>query len=145
MKNLFLTIAFAFACLAVSAQVNVSKKTNEDILNEEYCTGIFKSTPGTIIDVGANPTGGYSNVLNFLEGRVSGLKVSTLRNGDKIALIRGQRVAIFIDEVQVSASYLSAVSVNDIAMVKVIKTSFPASEFNNAAIAVYRFKVEEEE
>jgi hypothetical protein len=125
--------------------VNVARKSFEQKLNDEYCTGIFNSTPGTIIDVASNSTGGYANILSFLQGRVTGLKVQTARNGDLVPLIRGHKVSIFLDESPVSAGFLNAVTVSDIAIVKVIKTPFAGSEYNTPAIAIYRIKVSEKE
>jgi hypothetical protein len=62
-----------------------------------------------------------------------------------IPIMRGRIPNIFIDEMQVSASALSTLSVHDIAMVKVIKQPFLGG-FNSdgGAIAIYTISEEEE-
>jgi hypothetical protein len=81
-----------------------------------------------------------------MDGRIAGLQVFTSRAGTAIPVIRGRIPGIFIDEVQVSASYLNSLSVHDIAMVKVIKSPFFGG-FNSegGAIAIYTVMEEEEE
>ncbi|HYC40900.1 MAG TPA: hypothetical protein VEB63_10495 [Chitinophagaceae bacterium] len=145
MKKFITLITVLAVVLAASGQVNVAPKSNEEKLNEEYCSGVFRTSPGTILDVaGSQSAMGYVNIMDWIEGRVAGLKIQTTRYGQKIPLVRGDEVAIFVDEIPVSAAYLSTVPVSDIAIVKVIRTPFPGSMNNTPAIAVYRMKVSEE-
>ena len=124
---------------------NKNNYTNK--LNEEYCNGMFKSSDGTIIDLlnENQSASGYLNVLDWLQGRVPGLQVYTLRNGTKIPYIRGSRASIFVDEALVDAGYLNALPVSDIAIIKIFKTPFAGSIGNNGAVAIYTIKPEEEE
>ena len=146
MKIPGLTILTLFFGITVSAQQTINNKTAEEKLNEDYCTGLFKTTNGNILDV-ANDISihGSSNILDWLDGRVAGLRVYTNRNGISIPVIRGGVPGIFVDEIQVSASYLNTLPVHDIAIVKVIKTPFLGG-FNSGsgAIAVYTRGGEEE-
>jgi hypothetical protein len=147
MKNLFLTAFTALISLAVSAQRSVNYKSPEQQLNDAYCTGLFKTTDGTVLDVASNTSArSYFNILDWLEGRVAGLQVYTSRTGQSIPVIRGNIPGIYVDEMLVSASYLNALSINDIAIVKIIKTPFYGG-FNGAggAIAIYTLRAEEEE
>jgi hypothetical protein len=144
MKNLVFSIIIAVFTLPVCGQVIKSSpaKSVEDL----YCSGLFKSTDGTIIDLMEVETAGYINIFSYLQGRVSGYQVTIGRNGTIIPLLRGHVPAIFINEMPATAAGVNYLSVNDIAMVKVIKTPFYGSA-NGAygAIAIYTVKAEEEE
>lgn len=130
------------AGLSVDAQT----RSQEEKLNEAYCTGLFKSTDGIILDVAGSNTAGYFSIVDWLNGRVAGLQVYKSRTGKSVPVIRGGVPAVFVDEVQVSPSYVSMINVNDIAIVKIIKTPFYGG-FNagNGAIAIYTIGSEEEE
>ena len=147
------TILIAFLSLisiSLSAQSyrgSVSRQSQEDMLNELYCTGLFKSTDGTILDVATNVSArGYFNILDWLQGRVAGLQIQTSRSGILYPVIRGNIPGIYLDEMPVSANFLNSLNVNDIAIVKVIKTPFYGG-FNGGggAIAIYTLGGEEEE
>src|SRR4030095_12651355 len=58
------------------------------------------------------------------QGRVAGLQVTTNDSGDLGPVIRGSQVGIYIDEIQSDASMVNAFSINDIALLKVIKGFF---------------------
>ncbi len=139
--------ALVISSFAAFAQKSISYKSADEKLNEEYCSGLFKTTEGTILDLVSNPvTGAYQNVLDWLQGRVAGLRVYITRNGTKIPVIRNQQASIYVDEVQVSPGYLEFLLAGDIAMIKVIKTPFFGG-FNGAggAIAIYTVKVDDED
>ena len=146
MKKL-LILLLAGLGTAVSAQQSLNYKTPEEKLNEEYCTGLFKTTDGTVIDITSQSSvSAYLNILDWLNDRVAGLQVYTSRTGVTIPVMRGRIPNIFIDEFQVSASTVTALSIHDIAMVKVIKQPFLGG-FNSdgGAIAIYTIAVDEEE
>jgi hypothetical protein len=150
-KNMKTIMISLFACImGISVQAQDYKShnnlTTSDKLNEEYCSGLFNTTDGAILDVANdNAARAYFNILDWLQGRVSGYQVYKNRFGTSIPVIRGGVPAVFIDEVQVSPSTLNTININDIAIVKIIKTPFYGG-FNggNGAIAVYT-KSEEEE
>jgi TonB-dependent Receptor Plug Domain len=150
MKSLLIILVAGLLSLSASSQVNKvssGSKSLEQQLNEEYCTGLFKTTEGTILDVASsNSVKGYMNILDWLQGRVAGLQIYTSRTGTSIPVIRGSVPGIYVDEISVSASYLNMINVNDIAMVKIIKTPFFGG-FNGSggAIAIYTLGKEEEE
>lgn len=150
MKKILIVTAALISTLAMSAQTYkgaTQKQTVEQRLNDEYCTGLFNSTEGTILDIASNTsTKGYTNILDWLPGRVAGMQVFTTRTGVTIPIIRGTVPGIYIDEMPVSVSFLNALNVNDIAMIKVIKTPFYGG-FNGGggAIAIYTLRGEEDE
>jgi hypothetical protein len=130
MKKIFL------AAFVVISSIITHAQTAEEKLNNKYCTGLFKSTKGTIYDLENGGAGGYVNILDWLDGRVAGLRVRTLKNGTKMALIRGQQASIYVDESQVNANYLNSLPTSNIAMIKVFKSDFFGG-FNDKAIAIY--------
>jgi hypothetical protein len=140
-----LAVLISFALTAQSYRHPLPISHTEE-LNEQYCTGLFKTTDGTILDVMNEPfVNGYSNILSWLQGRVAGLQIYTTRNGELIPYIRASRARIFIDEMPVEANFLNAIPVSDIAMIKVIKTPFVGSFGAGSAIAIYTIRAEEDE
>jgi hypothetical protein len=146
-KQLVLLTTLFTIGLFSQAQVKLDHKTPEQKLNEEYCTGSFRSTDGTILDVLNNRNASaYRNILEWLDGRVAGFSVYTTRTGSRIPLIRGQQPSVFVDEIPVHFSYLNSLPVADIAMVKVIKTPFMlGSSGGSGAIAVYTLRADDGE
>lgn len=106
-------------------KVVAQKKSNKEKLNEQLSTGLFKSMNEDVFDlVNENQdAASFPNIIQWLQGRVAGLQVQ-MQNGDYIPMIRGSRVGIYLDEMQVDANTISSLPVSDIAMVKVIKGPF---------------------
>jgi hypothetical protein len=127
--------------LGSSAQKINSQPSAKEKLNELYCTGMFKTSEGDIIDVADQPgVTGYRNILDWLAGRVAGLQVVTSRTGIAIPLLRGQVPGIYIDENFVPVATLQSLNTSDVAMIKVIKGPFYGGWNNSAgAIAVYTY------
>lgn len=125
---------------------NISPKEK---LNNEYCTGLFKTHDGTIIDlVNENESAkSYLNVLEWLQGRVAGLQIYYTRYGMPVPFIRNMRASIFVDEVPMDAGYLNDLPVSDIAMIKIIKQPFVGAIGNGpgGVIAIYTLKGDDEE
>jgi TonB-dependent Receptor Plug Domain len=150
MKNILIAAVCSLFSLVVSAQAYrgaVVKQTVEEKLNDMYCSGMFKSTHGTILDVADNLSSrGYINILDWLQGRVAGLQIYTSGNGTSYPLIRGNVPGIYVDEMPVQLNFLNFLNMNDIAIVKIIKTPFYGG-FNGGggAIAIYTLGGEEEE
>ena len=150
MKKLLTILPAILTVIIINAQDykgNTQRQTPEDRLNELYCSGLFKTTDGTILDVTADAGARtYFNILDWLPGRVAGVQVITTRNGVRIPLIRNSVPAVYVDEMPVSFSYLNSLNSNDIGIIKIIKTPF-AGCFNGAggAIAIYTIVEEEVE
>jgi hypothetical protein len=146
MKKLFILMLSGMFSLGASAQHKLPNTlTPEQKLNNEYCTGLFQDADGTIIDVASNASAGsYYNILDWLDGRVSGLKVYKTKTGIRVPMIRYQQAAIYVDEVLVNASYLNSLPSSEVAMIKVIKNSF-GSLNTSGAIAIYTFRADADE
>ncbi len=150
MKTIIIASVASLFSLSLSAQAYkgaANKQTPEQQLNELYCSGLFKSTEGTILDVASDISSrGYLNILDWLQGRVAGLQIFTSRTGISYPVMRGNIPAIYVDEIQVNASFLNFLNVNDIGIIKVIKTPFYGG-FNGAggAIAIYTLALEGDE
>ena len=147
MKKILLTAFVAGSSIISFCQTKINNQSAEQRLNEQYCTGLFKSANGTILDLENSPVAGaYSNILDWLESRVAGLKVKKTRSGIRIPYIRNQVASIFVDEQQVNASYLNSLPASDIAMIKVIRSPFfGGSNSGVGAICIYTFGVEPDE
>jgi hypothetical protein len=148
-KILFMAIVslLSFTVAAQSYKGSSAVQSYEEKLNDLYCTGLFHSTHGTILDIGAqNSVRTYFNILDWLEGRVAGVQVYTTWSGVRIPVIRGNVPGIYLDEIAISPGMLNMININDIAVVKIIKTPFLGG-FNGSggAIAIYTFGGEEEE
>ena len=149
MKKVFLIATLFTIGLTTMAQVRLSRpsKTAKEILNDQYCNGLFKSAEGTIIDVRNENVHAYLNILDWLEGRVAGLQVFVTKNGLRIPFIRGSMATIYVDEMRMDPPFLNALSVHDIAMIKVIKGPFAGGIGNGGGgtVAIYTLKGEDEE
>ncbi|HEY6503946.1 MAG TPA: hypothetical protein VIZ28_08240 [Chitinophagaceae bacterium] len=151
MKKLLLFSLILISSFAAFSQKRITQyKTIQERLNEEYCTGMFRTIEGTYFDMlNDNATIGasaYFNVLDWLQGRVAGLQICRTRDNDRLAFIRGSQAGIYVDEILREADFLSVLPVTDIAMIKIIKAPF-AGGFNSpgGVIAIYTIRGEEEE
>ena len=148
MKKIFLIALLITTGFATMAQVRVSRhlKSHKEILNDQYTSGMFKNAEGTILDVGNENAQAYFNILDWLNGRVAGLQVFVSRSGVRVPVIRGSVATIYIDEMRTDATFLNSLSVNDIAMIKVIKGPFAGAIGNGGGgvIAIYTFRGDEE-
>jgi hypothetical protein len=150
MKRLLLLAFILIGSFATFGQKRiVQPRTVEEKLNEEYCSGMFKTIEGTYFDLlndnAAISVSGYLNILDWLQGRVAGLQIYTNRLNDRVPYIRNSRAGIFVDEMSVTPGFLNSLAVTDIAMIKIIKGPF-AGGFGSAggAIAIYTKHGEDE-
>jgi hypothetical protein len=120
--------------------------TPQEKLNEQYCSGIFKLAEGTIFEVTDNQTAqSYFNILDWLDGRVAGLRIYSSSSGIRLPVIRGSQAKIYVDEMAVDADYLNLLPVSDIAIIKVIKGPTASVFGATGVIAIYTIKDDEEE
>ncbi len=115
--------------------VTADKKTKTEKLNEELSSGRFKSINEKVIDFvnEEKQIQGYSNIIEFLAGKVAGLTVTRGQSGESIPKIRNSNASIYLDEMPVDASLINTINVSNVAMVKVIKGSGLIGD----AIAIY--------
>ena len=122
------------------------KLTPQEKLNEQYCSGIFKLAEGTIFEVTDNQTAqSYFNILDWLDGRVAGLRIYSSWSGIRLPVIRGSQAKIYVDEMAVDADYLNLLPVSDIAIIKVIKGPTASVFGATGVIAIYTIKDDDEE
>jgi hypothetical protein len=151
MKKLILPCILLLITIGAFSQKHLSQvKTKEQQLNEQYCSGLFNTPDGIYFDLlndnAAVSAKAYLNILDWLEGRVAGLQVYVARNTDRVPYIRNSRAGVYVDEVPVSPGFLNSLSVNDIAMIKIIKGPF-AGAINSpgGVIAIYTIRGDDEE
>lgn len=152
MKRIFLLVMASLLSFSLIAQRYSTKNyiTPGEKLNNEYCSGLFKSYDGTIIDLMSDENmsaTSYSNILEWLQGRVAGLQTYYTRSGTPVPFIRNSRASIFVDEIPVDPSYVRMLAVTDIAMIKIIKGPFAGAVGNGGGgtIAIYTIKGDDEE
>ena len=150
MKKMVLLVFTSVASLLLYAQRypgNAHASPGEK-LNNEYCTGLFKTYDGTIIDLANENESAksYLNILEWLQGRVAGLQIYYTRYGIPVPFIRNTRASLFVDEFPVDAGYLNNIPVADIAMIKIIKHPFVGAVGNGGGgvIAIYTLKGDDE-
>ena len=149
-KLFFIIIVLAFNIPGFSQKRIAQAKTKEEVLNEEYCSGLFNTLNADYFDllddrVNASATS-YQNILDWLQGRVAGLRIYTTRNNLRLPVIRNQLAGIFVNEMRVDYDFLNMLPVTDIAMVKIIKGPFVGGwSGSGGAIAIYTIRGETEE
>ena len=149
-KLFFIIIVLAFSISGFSQKRVAQFKTKEEVLNETYCSGMFNTLHAVYFDFmddGVNASAmGYQNILDWLQGRVAGLRIITTRNNLRIPVIRNQRAGVYVDEMWMGYDFLSMFPISDIAMVKIIKGPF-AGGWGGAggAIAIYTIRGETED
>jgi len=151
MKKIILSAFVSILSLVMMAQRYAGKNyiSPQEKLNNEYCSGLFKTADGTVIDLQNDnkSANSYINILDWLQGRVAGLQIYHTRYGTPIPFIRNTRASVFVDEIPVDAGFLNMVSVSDIAMIKIIKQPFAGAIGNGGGgtIAIYTLKGDDEE
>lgn len=150
MKRNIVTLLFLFLSTLAFSQANSRRAISwEEELNRKYCSGLFSTPTATYFDmendISALGASTFINVLDWLQGRVAGLQVQTIRN-TKVPFLRNMPAAIFIDEIRVDPGFLNMLPVTDIGMIKVMRS--PHAPFWSApggAIAIYTKIGEDEE
>lgn len=109
--------------LIKEVQLTAKKVDKKAELNRELSTGMFNSMNATIFDlVNENQDAqGSLNILQWLQGRVAGVTFQMDNSGNYVPSIRGSRASLYLNEMPADPSLISSISVNDIAMVKVLK------------------------
>jgi len=151
MKKITLLALVSIFFLTTFAQRYTGKdyQTQQDKLNEEYCSGLFKTHDGIIFYLQSEDESAksYSNILEWLNGRVAGLQLYYTRNGTPVPFMRNSRSSVFVDEIAVDPGFLNTLPVTDIALIKIIKEPFVGAIGNGAGgtIAIYTVKGDDEE
>ncbi|KFC19013.1 hypothetical protein [Epilithonimonas lactis] len=108
-------------------EVKIVKKKSDAIkkLNDELTSGMFSSMNATIFDFVNDNQDAFAslNILEWLQGRVAGLSIMMVEPGKYMPVIRGVEAGVFLDEMNVGLDAVQTLSINSIAMVKIIKGS----------------------
>lgn len=120
--------------------VIVTSKTKSplEIMDKKYTSGLFSGGDSYQFDMVNDVfAAGYTNVFNYLQGKVAGLQINTTSNPPSLQW-RGGAPEVFVDEIQSNADMLSSIPVTDIAYVKVFRPPFMGGfGGGNGAIAIY--------
>lgn len=119
--------------------VTVKSRTKTPLqqMDEKYTSGLFIGD-GFQFDLVNDPTAmGMMNIFNYLQGKVAGLTVNTSSSPPTLSW-RGGAPQLFLDEVPTDPDFISSLSINDVAYIKVFRPPFMGG-FNggNGAIAIY--------
>ncbi|MFS4473639.1 hypothetical protein [Chryseobacterium sp. T20] len=140
---------------AINTQKNIKKKESNDIqiqevalvgkkkdakadLDKQLSSGMFSAVNSTIFDFVNEDQNisGSTNILDWLQGRAAGLTFQRNNSGANVPYIRGQQAKLFLDEIPTDPSMIASLSINNIAMVKIIK----ASGLVGDAVAIYTMR-----
>jgi outer membrane receptor protein involved in Fe transport len=149
MKPLFILFISCFLATGAMAQAKYHGMAAK-ALPPAYTKSLFRNTDGTYFNLGENGANGtlygHLNILDWLQGRVAGLQVMTVRSGNRVAFIRNSPATIYLDDMRIDPSFLSMLPVQDISLVKVMRG--PSSVIwggQGGAIALYTKRGDSEE
>jgi hypothetical protein len=117
------------------------QKSLKQKLDEEYTSGFFSGGDGYTFTTEDDPFAkSAQGVLQYLQGKVAGLQIST--NGIGSATWRGSATSFFLNENPTDLSMLQSINMNDVAMIKVFRPPFfgATGGGSGGAIAIYTKK-----
>ena len=120
--------------------ITTKKKSQKDIMDEEYTSGLFSGGDSRIFLPEEDPAFLSSQtILEYLQSRVAGLQIS-VTGTDATITWRGSKTTLFMNEVeQQDATNIQSLPMSEIAMVKIFSPPFFGAMGAGAggAIAVY--------
>ncbi|MFN4975352.1 MAG: hypothetical protein ACK5GV_08915 [Bacteroidota bacterium] len=137
-KRILDSMAASGTLQEVVVTTRVKKRIEE--IDEKYTTGVFSSDGVKFDIVSDNFAIAQPNVFSYLQGRVAGLQISTQTYGAPSLRWRGDPVAVFLNEVQLTdPSALNNIPMSDVAYIKVFRPPFFGAYLGGSggAIAVY--------
>ena len=149
MRSLILFSLFLLTTTGLFAQKkNIPANSAEEQLYKTYNMHLFRGADGTYFDLehdnGQSGVVSYSNILDWLQGRVVSLQVYNYQ-GVRVPILRGRPASIFVDEMRVDYSFLNALSTADIGLIKVMRMPSAAVYAPGGAIAIYTKRGEADE
>lgn len=146
-------IAKAKGLMLNNVTLKAKKKSTEELMDDKYTKGMFSGFSERTLDlVHTDEPIVQANIFDYLMGRVPGLNISN--DGPDYAIYYRQSampssmglipMVLYLDEVEVDASYISSITANQIAMVKVF-SNFVGAVGNGAGgvLAIYTKKGED--
>jgi hypothetical protein len=137
-KRILDSMAASGTLQEVIVTTRVKKRIDE--IDEKYTTGIFSSDGIKFDIVSDNLANMQPNVFSYLQGRVAGLQISTQTFGAPTLRWRGDQVAVFLNEIQLTdPSALNSIPMSDVAYIKVFRPPFVGAYLGGSggAIVVY--------
>lgn len=131
-------LAMAQGKILEEVKVTAKPKSDIEIMDEKYTTGLFSGGASYNFDlVHIKTAAGYRSIFNYLQSRVPGFNFVDA-DPPRISW-RGGAPSLFLDEILVDIEIMMTVPVTNIAYVKAIHPPFNgvASAGANGAIAVY--------
>ena len=119
--------------------VRTRAKSNLELLDEKYATGMFSNGDGYSFDVANDPFGVSSiDVFRYLQGKVAGLQIN-YNGGEPTLSWRGGNPSLFLDEITTQSDVLQSIPMSDVAYIKVFRPPFFGAIGGGAggAIAIY--------
>ena len=113
-------------------------KSQTQLLEEKYASGLFSGGDGYQFDLVNDPFASSAlNIFSYLQGKVAGLQINNSGANPSLQW-RGGSPQLYLDQTPVDASFISSLSVSDVAYIKVFRPPFMGG-FNgaNGAIAIY--------
>ncbi len=127
----------------VTIQTKSNKKADE-IVNEKYTTGVFKSEAKVSLDNITKPANDQSlNVVDYIKNRIPQVELqgNQFVNRKNFSLQSGQKwaIGIFLNEIPADVYQLRVMRTDDIALVKFFEAGFVGvgSSFPGGALAIY--------
>ncbi len=120
----------------------IKAKTNLEIMEKKYASGLFSGGDGYSFDLTDDPFAkGALNVLSYLQGKVAGLQITGSGAQTNLSW-RGATPDLFINEMQSGVDLVQTLNVNDIAFIKVFRPPFFGSMGGGGggAISIYTRK-----
>jgi hypothetical protein len=120
--------------------VTTKAKTAKEKMEEKYVSGLFAGD-GNSFDLVNDPlANAYMSILQYLQGRVAGLQITTGGAGATLSW-RGGTPALYLNEMRSDVDMITSIPVSDIAYVKVLRPgSSVVSGGGGGVIAVYTRK-----
>ncbi len=121
--------------------VKAKAKTNVQLLDERYASGLFSGGDGYQFDLEQDSRNLGLDILGYLQGKVAGLMITG--TGAQATLSwRGATPDIFLNESQASVDIVQSIALSDIAYVKIFRPPFFGSVGGGSggAIAIYTKK-----
>lgn len=114
------------------------KKDPKQELDKQLSSGMFNVMNATVFDFVNEDqyAAGYTNILDWLQGKTAGVTLQRNNSGINVPYIRGQKAKLYLDEMITDPAIISNIPVSNIAMVKIIKGDGLLGD----AVAIYTMK-----
>ncbi|MBC7588738.1 MAG: hypothetical protein H7178_10325 [Chitinophagaceae bacterium] len=121
----------------IGVTVKATKKKKIQLFDEEYSSGLFSGGDAKIFNgIDDNDIASSTDIFNFLQGRVAGLKIGYNAEGGLNVTWRGGHVAIYLDEFKLDADDPTYINPSDVAMIKVFPPN-SGGPTSGGTIAIY--------